>query len=668
LRRYLVRKAISITGPDSLMYDAWVDPVAACVPLYRKFSWFNVTNAKAVVNGSEIPNLVIVGPYTYLERRRKDPDSITWFPNGTVGYRYTTHYEFAPALSIDRETGRQLDPTTDIIHIMNIPLYGIAYRLAQLPTIVQQFGNFSFTKALCCYVLDWAISSGFYGAPDLSKTGVFVMRSVDELLWGYVDPIWDMVHPVLKMLEYEASRVFLSEFNGTQPVPSPYTYRAGQRCPLWTNISQCNGSASGWTLEGTGEEENPLTTVAPKESLQWGDERSLGFTGAAGNITTWAGQQRLWWVGPSSEGVDAGLSPVQPGAGAENHSNYGDCSFLEGTDGMRFPPFLDQDTPLTVFLDMAWRTFRFSTTGKGKVKGIDTFKYNIDPSELDNTTMRNKRCFDMAFHGIFNASRAIFGPALLSKAFYLDARLDQSQLNFTLSAANESEMTGRRFSIDRFFEESPSYGFPGGMQSQAFRDAWEPLLEVHPMTGVTLRGVAKGMASTKIGPLKIDGCSLVGSLESLFTSTMNVTETLLPLALLERSAEVSDTLASKLRNAVFLDQMAIPLFAAVVALGLLMLVVGPVRKMRERARESTAKHKNSLNENKNLQTTGSDEDVASMKRLLPHHDESVKGTRSETFTSQTFLNQSESGHPGGTANQRSLSQSIGTENNFISDP
>ena len=549
----VVRQVTAISSPSSMLFEAWLNPNAAGVPIYRKYTFFNITNPVEVALGTEVPNFVLVGPYVYLEDRVKDRDSVQWFEeNQTVGYKYSTHYHFQPSMSIDTTTGEQLDAKTDIINTINMPLFGIAYRLAKLPPIVRQFGEFNFSKNLCCYVLDWAISSGYYGPTTLGPTGIFVNRSVDEILWGYVDPIWDMVHPVLKMLSYDASTVFMSEFNGTQPAPSPYTYRSGQRCPLWPNISLCNGSASGYTIEGSG-------TAGTKDA-----------TSAAGNISTWAGQRSLWWMGPPVDGVNAGEGPIDLDVGSK-FAPSDSCTFLQGTDGLRFAPNLKRSDELRVFLDMAWRSFRFSYRKDATTKGIDAYQYRISNKELQNSTY-NKKCNEIYEYGVLNISQAVFGPGIVTKAFYLDANLSDSQMNFTISLTER----GTRRSLDEWL--TLKYG-EGGRKSPRFVEEFDPYINIHPLTGVTLEANAKGMVTTPLMPLKVQGCNKVDSNQSMFTSAANLPTTYFPIAILDRSAVLSDHWANKLKYYVALEGAGRVMLWVFMVLGFILCIVAPAQHM-----------------------------------------------------------------------------------------
>jgi len=104
------------------------------------------------------PNLTQIGPYTYLERRQKF--DITWHQNNTVSYRQNKTFTFLPHLSRGGED--------DVITTVN-PL---------LPVLVQGTKDWSFWRKM-------AIATGLSG---FDNEGMFITRSVKELLWGYEDP------------------------------------------------------------------------------------------------------------------------------------------------------------------------------------------------------------------------------------------------------------------------------------------------------------------------------------------------------------------------------------------------------------------------------------------------------------------------------------------------
>eukprot|EP00760_Papus_ankaliazontas_P039152 PhM_4_TR9499/c1_g1_i2/m.25899/K12384/SCARB2, LIMP2, CD36L2; lysosome membrane protein 2 len=130
-----------ITSADSPLYESWQDSDKATDKVYMSVYFHNLTNANDVVNGA-MPTLTTVGPYVYLEHKLKPVDSISWHPNGTVSYTYTTTYTFMPAMSINKDDGRKL---TEGDRITNTNL-GLIFALAKMrdsPAALNGFLNFA---------------------------------------------------------------------------------------------------------------------------------------------------------------------------------------------------------------------------------------------------------------------------------------------------------------------------------------------------------------------------------------------------------------------------------------------------------------------------------------------------------------------------------------------
>lgn len=139
----------------SKVFDSWKNPPP---PVFMEFFFFNVTNADEVMEGREKARLVEVGPYTYREYRPKA--NVTFVENGTKVAAYTPKtFVFLPEKSVG-------DPAIDPITTVNVPALAVMGK-----------GDGSFIMAPMIKV--W-----------MKKTdGVFTTRTVDELLWGYEDPL-----------------------------------------------------------------------------------------------------------------------------------------------------------------------------------------------------------------------------------------------------------------------------------------------------------------------------------------------------------------------------------------------------------------------------------------------------------------------------------------------
>lgn len=123
-----------------------------------EFFFFNVTNVDEFLAGAK-PQVTQVGPYTYREYRYKE--NVSMVENGTKVSAYTTK---SFVFMRERSVG---DPSEDNITTVNIPVWAVMNKLKD-----------SIWKASMISI--WMNSIG---------SGLFTTRTVDELLWGYEDPV-----------------------------------------------------------------------------------------------------------------------------------------------------------------------------------------------------------------------------------------------------------------------------------------------------------------------------------------------------------------------------------------------------------------------------------------------------------------------------------------------
>jgi hypothetical protein len=428
--REFISDYMKLQNPSSPLYKAWLDPNNVGIPTYRRYYFYNVTNPYNITKG-EAPILVETGPYVYKEVSQKY--DVRWYLNGSVGYRYKRLMFFDASQSVDELTGRQL-AESDNFTTLNPALKGILYRVGLLPPD----GPLQF--AAC------AILAALVNQTVVGPKGYFTVRPVGQLLWGYNDTLWTEVHPLIKFLQYEASTVFQSEWNGSAVVPSPYTYRSGQKCPLWTRIEDCNSSSVGMTMEVSGKTDNvvipatqqnvprPGTWLPWPAGEPWPSADQAPFpepqgpidthSSDYGRITQWAGQQSEWYWGPMIHGLTGGvgadpllLESEQNMDAAPPGMDPADCRVVSGSDGTRFAPGLAAGGTIDLFVDMIGRAFRFRDRGATHYEGIEVHKYNFEESTLADSDA-NRYCYSMRFAGLFNLSRPAFAPGLGTRAFF----------------------------------------------------------------------------------------------------------------------------------------------------------------------------------------------------------------------------------------------------------
>ncbi|XP_041825638.1 lysosome membrane protein 2-like isoform X2 [Melanotaenia boesemani] len=155
----LKKEIVLVEG--SRVFESWKTPPP---PVFMEYFFFNVTNVEEFLKGAK-PVVTQVGPYTYREYRYKE--NVTMVENGTMVSAYNTKsFVFLREKSVG-------DPAVDNITTVNIPAWAVMNKVK---------GSF-FKAAL---VSMWMSSL---------KSDLFTTRTVDELLWGYEDPLLARIAP-----------------------------------------------------------------------------------------------------------------------------------------------------------------------------------------------------------------------------------------------------------------------------------------------------------------------------------------------------------------------------------------------------------------------------------------------------------------------------------------
>ncbi|XP_036972686.1 lysosome membrane protein 2-like isoform X1 [Acanthopagrus latus] len=149
----LKKEIVLVEG--SRVFESWKRPPP---PVYMEFFFFNITNVDEFLAGAK-PEVKQIGPYTYREYRYKD--NVSMVADGLKVSAYNTKsFVFLREKSVG-------DPDVDNITTVNIPAWAVMNKLKD-----------SFWKASLLSM--WMNSA---------KIGLFTTRTVDELLWGYEDPL-----------------------------------------------------------------------------------------------------------------------------------------------------------------------------------------------------------------------------------------------------------------------------------------------------------------------------------------------------------------------------------------------------------------------------------------------------------------------------------------------
>ncbi|KAM8828977.1 lysosome membrane protein 2-like [Spinachia spinachia] len=149
-----LRKEIVLVE-GSRVFESWKSPPP---PVYMEYFFFNMTNEDAFLKGAK-PQVTQVGPYTYREYRYKDNVSMLDNNKMVSAYNFKT-FVFMREKSVG-------DPAVDTIKTVNIPAWAVMNK-----------ARGSFWKVPLALTMISAVGAG-----------LFTTRTVDELLWGYEDPL-----------------------------------------------------------------------------------------------------------------------------------------------------------------------------------------------------------------------------------------------------------------------------------------------------------------------------------------------------------------------------------------------------------------------------------------------------------------------------------------------
>ncbi|KAL0966208.1 hypothetical protein UPYG_G00292320 [Umbra pygmaea] len=154
-----LKKEITLTE-GSRVFETWKNPPP---PVFMQFFFFNITNPDEFLTGSK-PVVSQVGPYTYREYRPKE--NVTFVKNGTMVSAYQPKtFVFLPKRSVG-------DPEMDNITTINIPAVAVMNKVKD-----------SFFRSTMVSL--WMKSL---------NVGMFMKRPVNEILWGFKDPLLSRIH------------------------------------------------------------------------------------------------------------------------------------------------------------------------------------------------------------------------------------------------------------------------------------------------------------------------------------------------------------------------------------------------------------------------------------------------------------------------------------------
>ncbi|XP_056287956.1 lysosome membrane protein 2-like isoform X2 [Pseudoliparis swirei] len=208
----LKKEIVLVEG--SRVFGSWKSPPP---PVYMEYFFFNFTNVDAFLEGAK-PQVEQVGPYTYREYRYKE--NVSMLENDTMvsAYNYKS-FVFLREKSVG-------DPAVDNINTVNIPTWAVMNKVKG-----------SFWKSSMAAI--WMNSVG---------SGLFTTRTVDELLWGYEDPLLARV----SISSPEVEKVFGLMYKKNGSHSGEFVYHTGKQNSLdYGRVKTWNGESklTFWTSD-----------------------------------------------------------------------------------------------------------------------------------------------------------------------------------------------------------------------------------------------------------------------------------------------------------------------------------------------------------------------------------------------------------------------------------
>ncbi|XP_069921780.1 scavenger receptor class B member 1 isoform X1 [Oryctolagus cuniculus] len=161
LIRQMVLKNVRI-DPNSLSFNMWKE---IPVPFYLSVYFFDVVNPNEILKG-EKPQVRERGPYVYREFRHKK--NITFNDNDTVSFLEHRSFQFQP----DKSRGSE----SDYIVIPNILVLAASFMMEHRPMSLKLIMTLAFSAL---------------------GQRAFMNRTVGEIMWGYEDPLMNLINKYL---------------------------------------------------------------------------------------------------------------------------------------------------------------------------------------------------------------------------------------------------------------------------------------------------------------------------------------------------------------------------------------------------------------------------------------------------------------------------------------
>eukprot|EP01060_Flectonema_neradi_P022319 TRINITY_DN30587_c0_g1_i1.p1 TRINITY_DN30587_c0_g1~~TRINITY_DN30587_c0_g1_i1.p1 ORF type:complete len:527 (+),score=84.68 TRINITY_DN30587_c0_g1_i1:54-1634(+) len=193
---------VPLKSDDSAMFQPWVDHGGYGSPIYNKFHIWNLTNHEEVLKGG-IPKVERVGPFVY--RMFDWRENVQW-SGENISFTYHNYNVFLP-----ERTNANLSRSARVV-VPNFALQGVM-------TAIQQAVWSGALKPLEADLVYVELKHQL----KIHNVGLFLFKTVNEVLFGYHDPILAWLITVLKRFNMPIP-AGMSSFIGLQSIDTPAFY------------------------------------------------------------------------------------------------------------------------------------------------------------------------------------------------------------------------------------------------------------------------------------------------------------------------------------------------------------------------------------------------------------------------------------------------------------
>jgi len=328
-------------------------------PMFMIFYVYNVTNAVDIAKHGAKPILDLVGPFSYTEYRQKD--NITWPTPETISFTYRRF--FTPITTPCN--GQPLNPP-DFVCSLDDSMLMTALNVP-LMGVYTQLSGLNVSDAIKKAISDLLLIPG--------NETLFKPLTAREVIYGYDDKLLELLNKIGKTFDIPE----LMQDPHYQLQYNDSTSEMQNKSIVYSGVNNLNQVTS---------------------YIQWAG-RYHSLTNTTETVGKWAG------CDDTPEGL----------------AYRAQANMINGSDGIQFPPLLDDDQVLPVYTEDLFRSANLVHTEDVSYRGVHLFRYKISNTSLQNATEYPPACaFDnYGPTGVLNMTRAVVAPVFASKPSYLDA-------------------------------------------------------------------------------------------------------------------------------------------------------------------------------------------------------------------------------------------------------